>query len=299
MKIIITGGTGFLGRNLVNFFVEKGHCVTLLIRKSSKIDWINDKKKSIQLVYVGDESYKSLLNEDVKKLIIHCATDYGRGFVSPFWGNQVFPMELLENLKNNKNNIFLNIDSFFSRDNKYDYLKEYSLSKRQFREWGKLYSDSGELRFINIVIYHMYGHGDSLNKFIPSMMKRLLDNESDIELTDGLQKRDFIYIDDVTQAIYKIFSHELISDSKYKEYEIGSGHSISIKELILMMKEIANSNSSLKFGAKVRRPGEFEDSLSEITELRKIGWLPTFSLAIGLRKLAVEVEKKMRTSKNE
>ena len=73
-------------------------------------------------------------------------------------------------------------------------------------------------------IHHVYGPGDNSDKFIPWLQTSLIKNSGPVNLTSGIQLRDFIYIDDQIKAIY---AHK---DVDLSILNIGSGRLIKIKE---------------------------------------------------------------------
>ena len=82
---------------------------------------------------------------------------------------------------------FLNTDTFLDRR-----INFYSLSKKQFLEWLKLYSK--DLVCANLVLEHFYGPEDDASKFVSFVIQSLLKNVSSLDFTPGDQKRDFIFM---------------------------------------------------------------------------------------------------------
>ncbi len=70
--------------------------------------------------------------------------------------------------------------------------------RKIFVEWLKYFSD--RIKVVNLKLEHMYGPKDDDSKFVTWITNQMLNNISSIDLTEGTQKRDFIYIDDVVDA---------------------------------------------------------------------------------------------------
>lgn len=121
-------------------------------------------------------------------------------------------------------------------------------------------------------------------------MKKIINNEEFLELTSGEQTRDFIYVKDVVTA----FEQVLISFDNlqpFQEFEIGTGKSYPIKELVTIIKEAAKSSTVLKFGALPYREGEIMESFCNNSALKILGWEVETSIQTGIMKV-VNFEKK-------
>jgi nucleoside-diphosphate-sugar epimerase len=110
------------------------------------------------------------------------------------------------------------------------------LSKKHFLDWLKSYSDG--IGCFNVALEHFYGPGDDPTKFVTYLVHSLLRGESALDLTEGLQKRDFIYIDDVIDAFISIINYSFSVGSGFYEYEVGSGAPIEIREFVSLLKKI-------------------------------------------------------------
>ena len=93
-----------------------------------------------------------------------------------------------------------------------------------------------------------------------------------MNLTDGRQLRDFIFIDDVVSAYIKVISSDLrVSGNNYKEFQVGSGQAISVRDFVLTIHKVANSKTILNFGAVSRRSGDLKFYQADTSELEKLG----------------------------
>jgi nucleoside-diphosphate-sugar epimerase len=141
---------------------------------------------------------------------------------------------------------------------------------------------------INIKIEHMYGPLDDENKFIYWVVNQLKQNVEKIDLTSGKQKRDFIYIDDIVNA-YTTIVNNINQLSDYEEFELGTGHSIEVREFInLIYDELSKTraiNTNLNFNAVPYRDNENMDMVANISELKQLGWNPTIFIKDGIKKI--------------
>jgi nucleoside-diphosphate-sugar epimerase len=131
-------------------------------------------------------------------------------------------------------------------------------------------------------MFHLYGPGDGEEKFVSAIIRDCL-RDVTIDLTEGYQRRDFIFVEDAAKAIVCALNAELGNSPGYVQYDIGSGASCAIREFVETIKRLSGSHSILNFGALPGRIGEFVDACADLRAIRAIGWLPATSLEDGLR----------------
>ena len=134
------------------------------------------------------------------------------------------------------------------------------------------------MQIFNMKVEHMYGTQDDSTKFVTWIIQQLKKNVAEIELTSGIQKRDFIYVDDVVNAYLTVYNNR-IKFEKYTEFDVGTGNQVSVRDFvseIYNQEKIRNPGLStiLKFGAKEYRKGEQMEVLENIKPLKDLGWQP-------------------------
>ena len=290
MKLILTGGTGFLGSNLLKLLLVNNFKIVVLKRSFSRLDRIDSviQHPNLTLFDLDLENLDDLFAVSNIDFIIHTATEYGRSQSSIhalLETNFIFPMWLIElGIKYGVKG-FINTDSYFNKkDSIYSYLQNYSLSKRNLVSW--LHQLSNNIQVSNIILEHIYGPSDNDVKFFPKMIQDIAIKELPyIPLTEGNQKRDFIYVDDVASAYIFILHYMMQEKFKYKVFEVGTGESISVRNLVKKIKIISGSKSILGFGDIDYRNDEIMDSKAENSNLIDLGWRPVVSLENGVKKL--------------
>jgi len=281
--IVLTGATGFVGKYLAEKYNAEGYTIIALIRNTSDTSVISN-LKNVRL-HIIDEHLENVFQTNKITGVVHVATSYGNNSPASeiLEANLLFPMRLLEFAAKYNVDYFINTDSFFTKSaGEYSHLNTYTLSKTFFTTFFKTFSD--RIKCVNLKLEHVYGLGDSLQKFVPMIIKRLYTNEEVIDLTEGLQKRDFVYIKDVVEAYWKVTA-TIDSLDAYTEFEVGTGNSVSIKEFVTAAKRLSNSKTILNFGAIPTRKGEFVESKANNERLKEIGWVSAFDFENGLSDL--------------
>lgn len=250
------------------------------------LDRLGPDAEQVVWLNLEDDGLKEAFRRHSIDAIVHCATNYGRGTVPSIElveANLILPLHLLQEAEAKGVRVFLNTDTILDKA-----VSEYSLSKKQFLDWLRHYS--GRLVCANIALEHFFGPFDDASKFATFVIQSILRNEPSISLTAGLQKRDFIFIDDVVAGFDLILDDALgraagATAGQLLEYEVGSGHPISIRDFVQKVKELSgNTRTRLDFGALALRPAEIMESKVNLGPLRSLGWAPATDLIAGLTK---------------
>ncbi len=289
--ILLTGGTGFLGSTLLKALVTCAEFrITVLKRSTSRTDRVHKllQHDAVNWIDLDRININELFKQNSFNIIIHCATNYGRGntnILDMASANLMLPLTLLQLGIEHKVNTFINTDTIIDKR-----VNEYSLSKKQFLEW--LQNSSGKIQCVNMALEHFYGPFDDESKFTTMIFHKLLRGEPKIDLTPGAQKRHFIYVDDVVQAFRCIIDHLDVLPSNFSSFEVSTEQSVSIREFVCLAKSIiGNTTTKLNFGAIPYRTNELMDSRTDISALLELGWRPTISLEQGIR---MTLEKEIR-----
>jgi CDP-paratose synthetase len=286
-KILLTGGTGYLGSKILKQLIENGDSVLLLKRSFSNPVRIKQYINKIDSYDTDLIPLERIFRENSIDTVVHCATNYGRRENDPLHvieANLLLPLKLLELGKKYHIKSFINTDTILDKRINY-----YSLSKKQFKEWLFVYKQ--DFTCINVALEHFYGPGDDATKFVTYIINNLLKNVDSIDLTKGEQKRDFIYIDDVVDAFVKIINSLDNFKRDFYEFEIGTNHPLSIKQFVELAKQLSgNKHTLLNFGALPYRENEVMNYYVNTSEISKLGWKCNKTLEEGLKKM-IELER--------
>lgn len=279
--ILITGINGFLGSNLYEKFKDDFEIFGLdTYRKEISI--INEEN-----FYLLSDSLPNLIFNRKIDIILHCLTVYSSSDNSSYEitkNNIMYSQMLFEKAISNGVAVFINIDTVL-----HELTNDYSLSKSYFKKWLKIKCESStNTKVINLKLDYLYGLGASSKSFVNVMIDKMINNDEEIYLTKGNQKRNFLNIKDLMNAFELMFDR-LDKFEKYTTISICSDKNTSIKSLLNIIKALTGSKSSLCFGKIPYR--RFELMNSDIVNDNEIlGFKPRIQLEDGLREI-IELKK--------
>ncbi len=102
---------------------------------------------------------------------------------------------------------------------------------------------------------------------------------------DGSQSRDFVFIEDVIQALLLVATKE---ESLGRQFNVGTGNAITLKELIAVIDETLEISLPIRYEAE--RDGDIKDSVSDIARLKGLGYKSNFSVQEGMKKYLISEE---------
>ena len=162
----------------------------------------------------------------------------------------------------------------------------YAMAKLSAIEMGRSLNKQYGHRVINLMPTNLYGPNDNFDEnsshVIPGLIRRMYNAklESDNVFSvwgDGTPLREFLYVDDLSNAIKFVIENDINEDL----LNIGFGEEISIKELALKIKKIVNFAGDIEFDTT--KPNGNPRKLLDTTLIRNYGWQPEFSLDKGLK----------------
>lgn len=308
--ILITGGSGFIGTNLTNYYLKKKHRVIDLdmisyssipskFKKLPNLNYYNFIKSNI-------DNKKNIFEIFKKKnihLIINLASKshVDRSIDNPvnFYQENVFStLHFIDNLNYlKKKKIFTGKIVNISTDEVYGDVKgsaknekscfetnsPYSASKAScetiFRSYFRTYS----LPYINIRCCNNYGPFQHTEKFIPTVILKVLQNKKIPIYGNGFQKREWIYVNDFCNAIDFISKKGIIGEN----YNVGSNYRIeNIKLAAKIIRILSDSGvkCNLDLIQKVEdRVGHDRNYKINSNKLRKMGWNNKIKFNEGLK----------------
>ena len=290
-KILIVGGTGFIGYHLAKKCLSLNWSVDsvstkfpLEKRKLSKVNYIIfdiSKKKNF---------YKKLYSN--YDYVVNLA-----GYVDH--SNKKKTMQSHFNGCKNLSTFFIdkNIKKFIQIGSSIEYGKLKSPQRENKKNLQKTYSIYGKAKLLStrfvltlckkynfpatiLRLYLVYGPSQDQNRLIPITIINAIQNKK-FDCSDGLQLRDFTYIDDVVDAIIKTLKNRFSSG---QIINIGQGKPISVKKVINKICELLNCGKP-QFGKIKLRKDEIKNHFPSIVKAKKIlNWKPKIEIILGLKK---------------
>ena len=292
-KILIIGGTGFIGNSILQRALKYGfHVDSVSYRKVnrtnikkgvnySKIDISNKRQlKKVSLV-----KYDYVVNAG--GYINH--VNMSEGGLIPLEQHFLGTVNLLECLDKSKLKKFIQIGSSDEYGNSFspqietsreNPISPYSLGKVASSHYLQMLYLTEKVPTTTLRIFLCYGPGQSKKRFLPFLISKCISDEK-IKMTSGNQLRDFCYIDDVVDAIFLTLKNK---EANGQIINIASGKSISLKELAHKVIKIIGKGR-LNFGELPHRENENMSLYADINKAKKIlKWSPKISLEEGLKK---------------
>jgi len=302
MNILVTGGTGFIGSNLLKklFYSQQFDKIIVLKRKVSDISKIESIKNKLILVDIENiDNFDVFFKTNKIDLIIHLSSKYIKynetdsDIEEMNYFNINFPSKLLYYAAKNNVKAFINTGSFFEYKHSNKKINEndivepfnyYSATKIAFEEILKYFSKEYGVRAITLKLFSPYGIGQE-NKIISLIIKSVIKGKN-LSLTSGKQKLSFTYIDDIVQAYINAIDY--VISKKYSSYEvfnIGSDKSYSIKEVVAIACNLHKNPPEFIFGDKDMPSREIMVSNCDNSKAEKIlGWKPKVGIKEGIKK---------------
>lgn len=158
----------------------------------------------------------------------------------------------------------------------------YAITKLDGEYYCGLYAREGWLRTASLRFFNVFGErqdpSGAYAAAVPIFMQKALRNEPLTIYGDGGQTRDFIYAKDIAGALAFLAEHPEIEGV----FNAGYGGSLTINELASQIIALAGSRSEITYASP--RDGDIRHSLADPGKLRAVGWEPQYDLATGLRR---------------
>lgn len=263
MKVAITGGEGFLGRAVIKKLEARNISYTLLNRKKHNL--------------LNSKSLKSLVSG--KDVIVHlAAVNRGENF-ELVKVNTMGTLSLLEAAVQYAPNAKIIFSSTFQV-----YIDGglYGLSKRFAEDLISQYTKKTGLTGIILRISNIYGPGGKpfYNSIIATVVHLIKNGESLKINGDGSQRRDFVYVDDVADAIIKAIGIKLKNPMEI--IDICSGRETSINKVLEVLRRVSGKKIKVEYNKEVKEKPWPTRGRNFKKSSRLLGWKPITSLGKGL-----------------
>jgi len=294
-EILLVGGSGFLGLNLIKSLRKNNNYrITSVSRVKPKIFKRN---KNLNFIKADFSNYIQI-KKKLKKKNFNIIINFG-GNINHDNKNQIEKSHftLCSNLVRFFNN--RKIDLFIQAGSSMEYglakSPNYEKSKCKPKSYygaSKLKSTEvlkkSKLNYIVLRLYQIYGPYQKINRLIPIAINQLL-NEKAFSASSGSQLRDFLYVDDFIELIKKI----LLSKKPIKGvYNVGYGKPVAVKQILKKINKLIKSGK-INYGIIKMKKSETKNSYPNVKKIEKIfSWKSKTNLEKGLKKTIKFYEKK-------
>ena len=297
-KIIVTGGSGFIGSHLVEKLVELDAEVTVIddLRNSTKENLSGIIERIEFIDSPVEDIFSEILQSSHKfKFVFHLANEsYVPPSIDDPFGdlkNNVLPtLKILETIRHFCPSVFLlyvssaavygepgslPIDEFRLPKP----ISPYGLSKLTAEQYVSLYSRLHSLRTSSLRLFSVYGPRQR-KQVIYDFFNKLMKDPNQIEiLGDGSQSRDFVFVEDVVKALLSVGCNSNFSG---EVYNVGTSEMITTQELAVKISSVMNLSPQFNFTGKTRK-GDPEKWLADISKIKEIGFSPEITIDTGLK----------------
>ena len=315
MKILVTGGAGFIGSNIVDALITRGHRVVVLDNLSTgKKENINPKAKFYK-IDIRDKKIAGIFKKEKPQAVFHYAAqiDARASARDPMFDAEINVLGSINVLQaaaraGAKKIIFASSGGSLSSEetvlptpeNKISLpVSPYGAAKFSVEMYLHCFWKTYGMKYVALRMANVYGprqssHGEA--GVVAIFTGKMLRGEQPIIFGDGKQTRDYVYVGDVVRA-----NLLALKSNKVGSYNVGTAKETTVLSLFRKIKKLTGAKVREVHGlpanqekkAAVAMPGEQKRSVLSFKKIyRELGWKPTVGLDQGLRKTMEWFKKK-------
>jgi UDP-glucose 4-epimerase len=303
MKVLVTGGAGFIGSHLVDRLVQEGNQVIVIDNLSTGKRKQVNKKAQLYKMDIRSKRIERVFRKERPLIVVHLAAQMNVRLSTedPVFDAEVNILGTLNLLEHAVKHGVRKV-SFASsggavygeqevfpaaESHRTDPLSPYGISKLAGEKYLAYYTNTTGLRHVVLRFGNVYGprqEPEGEAGVVAIFSKLMLDGGQPIINGTGKQTRDFVYVDDVVDAIMVTLGEDIQGT-----FNVGTGQEATVNECYGIIKELTNSSCKDLYGAA--KKGEQFRSVLDVMKLReKFDWDPQVSFPEGL-KMTVEFFK--------
>ncbi|HEX7017943.1 MAG TPA: GDP-mannose 4,6-dehydratase [Patescibacteria group bacterium] len=298
MKILVTGGAGFIASHVVDAYVAQGHQVVVVDNLSSgNQSYVNSQASFIKADITDRDHIQAIIRDLQPEIINHHAAHIQVGYSvkNPQFdaeNNIIGLLNIMEVAKevpvkkvimaSTGGAMYGNKPTPFTEEMKEEPLSPYGISKRSGELYLNFYYTQYRIPYLVLRYSNVYGprqnpHGES--GVIAIFSEMINQGKAPVINGDGTHTRDYVYINDVVQA-----NLASLTSSYVGELNIGTGVEISTNDVF--RKVVAEFDVRVEETHGPERPGEQERSALSYTKAHAVlGWEPTVSFDEGVKRV--------------
>lgn len=296
MKVLVTGGAGFIGSHIVDRLLDEGHQVVVVDNLSTGEEGYLRPNGSFYRMNIQDEEIEGVFCEERPDAVIHQAaqSQVPSSIEDPIGDAQtniLGTLRLLEGCRRYGARKFIYASSaaiygnpqYLPVDEEHPLspLSPYGISKMTPESYIRAYRELHGLSFTIFRYANVYGirqvpHGEGA--VISIFIDRLLRGQPLAIYGDGEQTRDYIYVEDIARA-----NVMALEQGDGETFNLGTGVNTSLKDLVKTLEIIRGQKVEIEYGPE--RPGDIKYSYFNIEKVKTLlNWHPQTDLETGLRR---------------
>ncbi|MDA2921972.1 NAD-dependent epimerase/dehydratase family protein [Patescibacteria group bacterium AH-259-L07] len=297
MRILVTGGAGFIGSHLVDVLIKNKHKVCIIDNLSTGLKENVNQKATFYNLDIRDKKILEIFKKEKPEVIFHVAAQINlkKSIEDPFLDadiNILGSLNLLECCKKYgvKKFIFSSSGGAIYGEAKIIPTPEehpthptspYGLTKLAIEKYLDIYHQQHGLNFIALRYANVYGPRQNINPevggVIAIFVQNLLENKPCIINGDGTQTCDYVYIDDVVNANLSALKSNAVG-----VYNVGTGIETSVNQIFKSIIMFLKLSPKKMYGPPIK--GEVQKSALDWKKIRKeLRWRPKIDLDKGLK----------------
>jgi nucleoside-diphosphate-sugar epimerase len=296
-RILITGGSGFLGSRLAAYFLRGGHRVAVLIRDSSKLDELEKSgiARQVDIIRVASEyaNIPNVFSEAEFDVVIHVAANNSgadgqtetQRLIS---ANILFPALLLSAMKGRGIPAFINTGTSWQNAETPEFrpFDLYAATKEALEKILGYYVEVG-ISAVTLRLFDVYGPADPRRKVI-SLLREAAASGKSLDMSPGEQKIDLVHVDDACRAYGHAVSYVIEQrPPTHRVFGVSGGNPIPLRELVGLFERVQGVKCNINWGKRQYRPREIMEPYRGYDA--PPGWCPRINLEEGLRSLVTKL----------
>jgi len=272
-KVLVTGGLGFIGYNLVKRLLEKNYDITVIDNLSSASSNISNKHEGVKYIIDDINNLENIKYKDLDFDIIFHLAALARiqpSFEDPisyFKSNVMGTVQVCELARRcNAKIVYAASSSAYGGPK----LNPYAFAKYTGEEILSMYSKLYDVSTVSARFFNVYGDRQPTEGTYATLIgifERQYKAEQPLTITgDGEQRRDFTHVYDICDGLICLSDHEFIGNI----FNLGTGTNFSVNEIASMF------NTKTMYIPS--RPGEARITLADISETQRYGYAPKQSI---------------------
>ncbi|MDD3322934.1 MAG: NAD(P)-dependent oxidoreductase [Paludibacter sp.] len=265
MKILLTGATGFLGSHIAEALLEKGHELILTRRANSNLWRCNSFVNNVLWVNTDSNSWITDVCTFSPEIIINSAWNGVSSSNRDDWESQLSNIDYMYFLLRIAKECC--IDKFISMGSQAEYgqfegkisedyplnpTTSYGAVKLAASRILKMFCEDNNIKWYWLRVFSVFGEREDEKWLIPSVIKTMLTEQTEMNFTACEQKYAYLYVRDFAQSITNV----VIANGSSGIYNLSSDSPLSLKDILGAIKDIVNPYFKLNFGQLAYRENQ-------------------------------------------